>query len=156
MEAVVFVGIQAAGKSTFYEQRFQDTHAHINLDLLKTRRRELRMLEECIRARQPFVVDNTNVLEEERARYIGLAKQAGYSITGYYFQSTLKDALRRNQQRQGKEVIPVRGVIVKYRRLQPPRYEEGFDQLYVVTINAQNQFVVQDWIQPDFPENTTV
>jgi hypothetical protein len=29
MEAVLFVGIQGAGKSTFYLQRFFDTHVRI-------------------------------------------------------------------------------------------------------------------------------
>jgi predicted kinase len=36
MEAVLLVGIQGAGKSTFYQQRFFDTHVRINLDMLKT------------------------------------------------------------------------------------------------------------------------
>jgi len=38
MEAVIFVGLQAAGKSTFYRERFFDTHVRINLDMLRTRR----------------------------------------------------------------------------------------------------------------------
>jgi predicted kinase len=40
MEAVIFVGIQGTGKSTFYKERFFDTHVRINLDMLKTRHRE--------------------------------------------------------------------------------------------------------------------
>ena len=40
MEAVIFIGIQGAGKSTFFQQRFFDTHVRINLDMLKTRYRE--------------------------------------------------------------------------------------------------------------------
>jgi predicted kinase len=40
MEAVIFVGIQASGKSTFYCQRFFATHMRISLDMLRTRRRE--------------------------------------------------------------------------------------------------------------------
>ena len=39
MEAVVFTGIQASGKSTFYRERFFHTHLRISLDLLKTRGR---------------------------------------------------------------------------------------------------------------------
>jgi predicted kinase len=35
MEAVIFVGIQGSGKSTFYNERFVDTHIRINLDMLK-------------------------------------------------------------------------------------------------------------------------
>ncbi|HZC19556.1 MAG TPA: hypothetical protein VE225_07575, partial [Rubrobacteraceae bacterium] len=69
MEAVVFVGIQASGKTSFYRERFFDTHLRINLDMLKTRRREQIFLRACIEAGQPFVVDNTNPSARERARY---------------------------------------------------------------------------------------
>jgi hypothetical protein len=60
VEAVLFVGIQGAGKSTFYRERFFTTHLRINLDMLKTRHRELRFLHTCLESRQRFVVDNTN------------------------------------------------------------------------------------------------
>lgn len=40
MEAVILCGIQASGKSAFYSERFFHTHVRINLDMLRTRRRE--------------------------------------------------------------------------------------------------------------------
>lgn len=145
MEAVIFIGIQATGKSTFYKERFSDTHVRINLDMLKTRRREDILLDACIRARLPFVVDNTNILARERAKYIDLARTAGYTIRGYYFQSRLQEALQRNQQRSGKAVIPEKGVLAKYRAIQLPRFAEGFDRLYYVSIDPQEGFRVVEW-----------
>ncbi len=145
MEAVIFIGVQATGKSTFYQERFSGTHVRINLDMLKTRRREELLLDACIRARQSFVVDNTNILASERAKYIGLAHPAGYTVTGYYFQSRLQDALRRNQQRTGKAVIPEKGVLAKYHHLQRPQYSEGFDRLFYVSIDTRGGFRVVDW-----------
>ena len=56
MEAVIFIGIQATGKSSFYRERFSDTHVRINLDMLKTRAREKVLLEACLLARQPFAL----------------------------------------------------------------------------------------------------
>src|ERR1044071_4428585 len=85
MEAVLFIGIQGAGKSTFYLRRFADTHVRINKDMLKTRYREQVFLHASILAKQPFVGDNTNVLASERAKYIEPAKAAGFRIVGYYF-----------------------------------------------------------------------
>jgi predicted kinase len=82
VEAVVFVGIQASGKSSFYRARFFDTHLRINLDMLKTRHREQLLLHACIEAKQPFVVDNTNPTVEERARYIELASSGGFRVVG--------------------------------------------------------------------------
>lgn len=37
MEAIIFIGIQASGKSTFYHKQFMNTHMRIRLDLLNTR-----------------------------------------------------------------------------------------------------------------------
>ena len=74
MQAVILVGIQASGKSTFYSQCFSNTHIRVNLDMLKTRHREKRLIETCLEIGQPFVVDNTNPTPEERDRYIALAK----------------------------------------------------------------------------------
>ncbi len=145
MEAVIFIGIQATGKSTFYVQRFYNTHVRINLDMLRTRRREDILLEVCIRARQSFVVDNTNILARERAKYINLARPAGYEIVGYYFQSRLQDALERNQQRTGKALIPEKGVLAKYHLLERPRFAEGFDRLYYVSIPTSGTFQVVEW-----------
>ena len=60
MEAVILCGIQATGKSTFCHSRLYSTHIRLNLDMLKTRHREDVLFEACLRAKQPFVVDNTN------------------------------------------------------------------------------------------------
>lgn len=43
-EAVIFVGVQGSGKSTFYRERFFDTHVRINLDMLRTRLKEQLLL----------------------------------------------------------------------------------------------------------------
>lgn len=145
MEAIIFVGIQAAGKTTFYREHFFNTHIRINLDMLKTRYREDILVQACITAKQPFVVDNTNVLAAERAKYITMAKAAQFRVVGYYFQSDPREALRRNRQRTGKSAIPVQGIFGTYKRLEPPQRQEGFDLLYYVYINAGNEFVVKEW-----------
>ena len=144
VEAVIFVGIQASGKSTFYLERFYKTHVRINLDMLKTRHREDILLEACLRARQSFVVDNTNVTRAERSKYILLAKPTGFRIMGYYFQTGLAEALERNQNRADKEVIPAQGVQARWRQLELPAYEEGFDELYSVSI-VDGKFIIQEW-----------
>ncbi len=66
MEAILFIGIPATGKSTFYKCYFADTHVRINLDMLKTRRREDILLQAGLKAKQRFVVDNTNPTRANR------------------------------------------------------------------------------------------
>ncbi|HEY4593672.1 MAG TPA: AAA family ATPase, partial [Thermoanaerobaculia bacterium] len=141
---------QGAGKSTFYLQRFFDTHVRINLDMLKTRYRAQVFLQACILAKQPFVVDNTNVLASERERYIAPAKEAGFRIVGYYFPVPVRHAIGRNQKREGKKKIPVQGILGTQKKLQAPRREEGFDQLYRVTVTETNEFVVEEHTEETF------
>ena len=74
MEAVIFMGIQGSGKSSFFRERFFSTHVRISLDLLKTRFREQTFLDACLQTEQRFVIDNTNPTRGERQRYIAAAK----------------------------------------------------------------------------------
>ncbi|HEV7591259.1 MAG TPA: AAA family ATPase [Longimicrobium sp.] len=149
-ETVVFCGVQAAGKSTFYRERFFETHVRISMDMLKTRRRESLLLEACLLARQPFVVDNTNPLAADRARYIHPARAAEFRVIGYFFRATTREAIARNRQRTDKAAIPVPGLLGTYKRLEEPRWAEGYDALFTVTLTAAGVYVVEP-APPDLP-----
>ena len=137
MEAIILVGIQGSGKTTFYQDRFSRTHVRISLDLLRTRERERQLVAECLKASRPFVVDNTNALTSERAGYIASAKAAGFRVTAYYFRTPLRAAIARNNRRNPGEIIPVPALIATFKRLQPPSLDEGFDQIHTVELNAE-------------------
>ena len=145
MEAVIFIGLQASGKSSFYREKFIDTHIRLNLDMLKTRHRERILFNACLTAKQPVAIDNTNPAISDRQRYIPLAKEHKFTITGYYFYSTLEECQQRNSKRQGKSKISLVGILDTYKRLQLPSYEEGFDRLYYVKLIDNNSFVVKHW-----------
>lgn len=145
MEAIIFVGIQGSGKSTFFNQKFFDSHIRINLDMLRTKHREKLIFEACLEAKQKFVFDKTNLTREEREKYIVQAKSYGFKIVGYYFQANLEKAIERNNQREGKAKVPEKALLGSFKRLQIPHFEEGFDELFYVSINNENQFVVEVW-----------
>jgi predicted kinase len=145
MEAVIFVGLQGAGKSTFCKARFYDSHIRLNLDMLRTRHRETLLFEACLEAKQKLVIDNTNLTRKEREKYILRAKDFGFKIVGYYFQAQIEKAIERNDQREGKAKIPEKGLRSALKRLQIPMFEEGFDELFYVKINDENQFIVREF-----------
>jgi predicted kinase len=144
LEAVIFVGIQGTGKSTFYKERYFRTHVRINLDMLRTRHREAVLLHACIEAQQRFVVDNTNPTVEQRARYILPARAAGFRVIGYYFQSALAAAIQRNESRPLPERIPAKAIAGTYKQLQIPTLTEAFDALHYVRL-SEGGFSVEDW-----------
>jgi len=145
MEAVILIGIQGSGKSTFCRERLFHTHVRINLDMLQSRHREMLLLTACLNAKQSFVVDNTNATTEERARYIAPARSAGFKVVGCYFESTVQEALVRNELRGPGHRVPDRGLRGTFARLQAPTLKEGYDTLYVVRIgDGPNEFVVSE------------
>jgi predicted kinase len=142
MEAIIFIGIQGAGKSTFFRERFFDTHVRINLDMLRTRRREEILLSACLQSGQPFVVDNTNPLPADRSRYLEPARSAGFRAIAYFFDTTLRDAMRRNNLRAGKQKIPAPAIAGTSKKLVQPSAAEGFDKIYTVELTPDRGFVV--------------
>jgi predicted kinase len=141
LECVIFIGIQASGKSTFFKERFFNTHIRINLDMLRTRHREDIYLAASFHAKQPFVVDNTNPTAEVRSKYIALARHHHFRVIGYYFEPDYPESVRRNEARTGKAKIPEVGIQSVLNKLQPPQPDEGFDQLFRVR-SAEGEFHV--------------
>ena len=144
-EAVIFIGIQATGKSEFYRRKFADTHMRINLDMLKTRNRERILFEACIEARQSFVIDNTNPTKADRERYIIKAKEAGFRVTGYYFKSSISESITRNELRQSCAKVPAGAIAGTHSKLELPSLSEGYDELYYVHIGEDGSFIVEDF-----------
>lgn len=138
MECIIFTGLQASGKSTFYLEKFYKTHIRINLDMLKKRPREDIFLQACIDANQRVVIDNTNPSVEVREKYIELFKKHYFKIISYSFDSNLELCLERNSRREGKENIPERGVKSTFYKLEKPSFQEGFDKLYEVKTEDNN------------------
>lgn len=149
MEAVIFMGIQASGKTTFYCRKFFRSHLRINLDMLKTRHREKLLLDACIRMKQSFVVDNTNPTREDRRRYLEPAGGSGFKVTGYYFSSVLSECLERNRNRAEDERIPEAGIRGISSEMELPDQSEGFDELYYVKVNQEGRFEVTPWKQEE-------
>ncbi|MBQ8789689.1 MAG: ATP-binding protein [Ruminiclostridium sp.] len=141
---VIMIGIQGSGKSTFYHKFLKDDFVRVNLDTLKTRHREKLLIEECVENKKSFAVDNTNPTRLDRERYIPLAKAAGYRIVGYFMQSKIRECIKRNNKRQGKEKVPEGAIVSTSNKLEMPSYDEGFDELYFVA-NDGETMTISEW-----------
>jgi tRNA uridine 5-carbamoylmethylation protein Kti12 len=142
VEAIVLIGIPGSGKSSFYKERFYATHLRINRDMLKTPQRERALIETCLQLKQRFVLDNVNATRADRSELVMAAHGARFHVVGYFFQVSTRVAVARNKDRSGKAQIPLVGIFGAYKRLEPPSREEGFDELFVVTIGADRNFMV--------------
>jgi predicted kinase len=144
MEMIIFIGIQASGKSSFYKDNFFNTHLRISNDLLKTKNRENKLLDYCKNTEMPLVIDNTNVTKDARKKYIQFAQEINIPVIGYYFKTDVERSIKWNSERKGKECIPKVGILDAYKRLEKPSIDEGFDKLYYVDI-IDNNFIINEW-----------
>ena len=142
---LLFIGIPASGKSTFYHRVLEDRNLdYVSLDVLGTRARERAAFGAALAARRSVVIDNTNVTKTLRARYIGPAKAAGYLVVGLFFQSVVTDCLARNETREGTAKVKRLAVLGMSAQLELPSKDEGFDNLFFVRI-TDGLFEIEPW-----------
>jgi predicted kinase len=151
MEVVIFVGLQASGKSSFYRARFAETHEHVSMDNFRNNRsprdRQLVLLEEALRAGRPVVIDNTNPTAEDRLPLIRKATELGARVVGYYFESRLPDCVERNRGRLGRSRVPDLALYATGKRLRRPALGEGFTQLFHVRMDGNGGWEVSEWLE---------
>jgi len=146
VELVILVGLPAAGKSTFYRERFAATHVHVSKDLLKgagrPARRQEALIADALAGGRDVVVDNTNAAVKDRAPLIALARAHGARVVAYSFPATAAECFARNRLREGPARVPDAAIFIIRKRLQPPTLDEGLDALYEVTLLAPSGFSV--------------
>ena len=135
-ELIIFVGMQASGKSTYYRAQLAATHVHVSKDLMKgagnrdAKQRDL--IATALAAGRSVVVDNTNPTPAVRAPLIELGKAHGARVVAYYFEITVKEAIARNRLREGKARVPDVAIYVTSRKIVPPSFDEGFEEVRVI------------------------
>jgi predicted kinase len=140
VELIVFVGLQASGKSSLFHERFAGTYQHVSKDLFphnrnKNRRQE-QLLHAALSAGRSVVVDNTNPTPEDRRPLVQLGHEHGAKVLGCYFEASVRGCLRRNERREGKARVPDVAIYATAKKLVAPSTEEGFDELICVRLNG--------------------
>lgn len=150
VEVAILIGLQAAGKTTFYRHALAATHAHVSKDAFRhnrnRQRRQQQLIAEALVHGRDVAVDNTNPSPDERRPIIALAHAHGAAVIGYWFPPDLPESLRRNALRSGSARVPGVGIYAAFGRLRPPERDEGFDRRYEVTVDGRGRFAVTPWV----------
>ena len=137
------IGLPAAGKSTFARERLAVTHVLISKDAMpRTSAKEnvqRQLVSAALRAGRSVAVDNVNATREARAWLIREAHAHGARVVGYVFESSAKDCLARNRQREGAARVPAVAIHAAAKRLERPGFDEGFDALLRVHLCPDNE-----------------
>jgi predicted kinase len=135
-DVVILIGLPGAGKSTFARAAFPD-HVYISKDAYPpgARNKQARQdaaLRAALAAGRAALVDNTNVTPADRAAIIAIAREYGARVVGYYLEVSTREAIARNERREGRAKVPKVAIFTSAKRLVPPSLTEGFDELHVV------------------------
>jgi predicted kinase len=147
-EVVILVGLQGAGKTTFFRQRFAETHDHVSKDRFRNNRnkarRQRQLIEEALRAGRSVVVDNTNATRQDRKEIVEVGRAFGAKVVCCFFESDVAGSVERNRRRTGKAHVPDAAIYVTRHRLQEPDADEGFDELYRVRALENFRFEINN------------
>ena len=145
-ECVLFIGLPASGKTTFFQRRFAATHVHVSKDLwpksVDKNARQARELRAALSAGHSVVVDNTSPAPADRAAIIAAAREHGARVIGFHFAAPPREAIGRNRGRQGPARVPDVAIFATAKRMVVPDKAEGFDELYRVTILPDGEYQV--------------
>ena len=142
LELIIFVGLQAAGKSTYYRSHLAATHVHVSKDLMKNARsrddRQQQLIGEALAAGKSVAVDNTSPTPASRAPLIELGRRHGARVVAYFFETAVKDAVARNRLREGTARVPDVAIFVTAKKIIVPTLEEGFDEVRIIPPFTEN------------------
>jgi predicted kinase len=149
MQVVILIGLQGSGKTRFYRSRFKDTHVHVSKDNFRNHRnknrRQRQLIEEALSQGRSVVVDNTNPTPDDRKPIIEIARRFGAEVVGYFFESNVKDCLRRNRRRVGRSRVRDVVIYVTIHKLRPPSKS---DALFDVKALTRGRFKVSAASEP--------
>jgi len=135
-ELVVLVGLPGSGKSSFYRERFAETHLQVSKDLMKNVRgrqqRVVELVDQALAAGRSVVVDNINATVADRAALLAVGRAHQARLVAYHVDTEVRVCVARNRSREGRARVPDVAIFAARKRFTAPTAAEGFDAVFRV------------------------
>ena len=145
--AIVLVGLQASGKTTFCRDVLGERHVRVSKDHFPNagnrQQRQLRLVREALAAGRDVVTGSTNPSPAEWEPLIETARNSGAGVVAYWFPPGLAGSLARNAVARARRArVPEIGVMSTVSRLRQPGTADGFDGVLTVHSDGSGGFEV--------------
>jgi predicted kinase len=135
-ELIVFVGLPASGKTTYFRRTFADTHQHVSKDMMPRSankdKRQRELIVEALASGRSVVVDNTNPTVASRAPLLEMARHHGARTVAIEFEAEVRECVAMNRLREGMAKVPNVAIFTAAKKFQKPSLDEGFDEVRVI------------------------
>ncbi|KAJ8078404.1 DNA kinase/phosphatase Pnk1 [Marasmius tenuissimus] len=141
-EIVLFVGFPSLGKTSFYNRYFKPAdYVHINQDILGSRPKCIKAVDEALNNGLACVIDNTNRDAATRKHYVDLARKRKVPIRCFHFTGSMELAWHNNLYRAfnmppsvasnepKRELVPYLAYTSYKGAFQEPELSEGFSEI---------------------------
>ncbi|KAL0578415.1 DNA kinase/phosphatase Pnk1 [Marasmius crinis-equi] len=142
LEIVLFVCFPSLGKTSFYGRYFKPAnYVHVNQDILGSRPKCIKAVEEALDQGLPCVIDNTNRDANTRKYYVDLARRRKVPIRCFHFTGSMELAWHNNLYRAlntppsvaaketKRELVPYLAYTSYKNAFQEPEPTEGFSEI---------------------------
>lgn len=141
---IILIGPPAAGKSTWRQQFRGEVISpdDIRRDLFGVQydprvepavwRLAYKRLAQALAAGKEVCFDATNLTRARRRPLIKIGRRAGAAVEAVVFLRDLEELLKRDAGRPPGKRVGEKVIKAKYKQLEMPTYEEGFDKMKVV------------------------
>jgi bifunctional polynucleotide phosphatase/kinase len=138
---IINVGLPGCGKS-YVTEKYLNDFVDINQDVLKTSSKCIDMTKNTINAKKNLVIDNTNMTDNERKKYIDLAKNSNYKIMCFQFTTNAELCKHNNCYRNfisngSIKVVPDIVYNMMKKKYVEPNITEGFDLIQKIDFTLE-------------------
>lgn len=145
---IMMMGIAGAGKSTWIKQNYPDVESvsrdKIRLDILDEKGGEyfdhedevfnsfIHQIIGSLVADEVTIADATHLTKKSRAKVLNKVRKYADEIEIVWLDVSKEIAIKRNDQREGRAVVPHEVIRKMFYYLDPPELSEGFTKITVI------------------------
>jgi bifunctional polynucleotide phosphatase/kinase len=136
LHVIIFCGLPASGKSSFYSNHLERLgYSYVSRDQLKTMDKCYKRLEKLLEKKQNCVIDNINVENASRLKWISICNKFSATPLLFYFDIKVEQALHNNIFRRliGSN-SPVTDLVIRTqnKNFVKPNVNEGFESIFKI------------------------